>query len=90
MSEKTSQAQASTARISAPARGKLTLLNALIILAIIYLVCEIIPLFATIIARPLIPWIELGQWILLAIWFLVGVRPPLMEWIRRDKARKEQ
>ena len=80
--------QASSNHASPQSKKQLSLLNALIILAIIYLVCEIIPLFATIITSASLPWIELGQWVLIIIWLLVGVRPPFMRWLKQERARK--
>lgn len=89
MSDQQELTQSTSARALPLPKRKLSLLNSLIILAIIYLVCEILPLFATVVARSAIPWIELCQWILLITWLIVGVRPPFMEWLKRERARKE-
>lgn len=90
MSGKQDLIQAASARSVAQPRRKLSLVNALIILVIIYIASGIVPLFATLKAPSSVPWLELSQWVLIIIWLLVGVRSPFMAWLKQAKARNEQ
>ncbi len=89
MSEKQGQIQSASGKTLPLLKGKLTLLNALTILLIFYAVCEVGQLFVAPVAPSLLPWIELGQWIIILLWLIVGVRPPFMRWIKQERARKE-
>lgn len=89
MSEKQNLIQPTSAQAAPQPRRKLTLVNSLIILVIIYLASGTVPLFLTSRAPASVPWLELGQWLLIIIWLLVGVRPPFMEWRKQTKERKE-
>jgi hypothetical protein len=89
MSENHNLLQPSSAQAVSQSRGKLTLLNSLIILVIIYLLSGAIQLLVTLKVPSIITWLELGQWALVVIWLLVGVRPPFMEWLKRVRERNE-
>ncbi len=85
MSEEQTLAQPVADQPLQQSQKRLTLLNSVIILAIIYLVCEIVPLYMNLIDPAIIPWVELGQWLLIAIWLFVGVRPPFMRWLKQAR-----
>lgn len=89
MSEKQDLIQPVSAQAAPQPRKRLTLVNSLIILVIIYLASGTVPLFLTAKAPASVPWLELGQWLLIIIWLLVGVRPPFMAWLKQAKERKE-
>lgn len=89
MSEKQDLIQPVSAQAAPQPRRRLTLVNSLIILVIIYLATGTVPLFLTSKAPASVPWLELGQWILIIIWLLIGVRPPFMAWLKQTKERKE-
>lgn len=68
------------------------LLNALLILLALYVVCGLAPLFiALFVSLRVFFWLEIGGWVIILGWLLIGVRPPLMVWIKEKlRERKEQ
>jgi hypothetical protein len=89
MSEKQDLTQAASDKALPQPKSKMTLVNSLIILVIIYLVSGLGALFATPKASSLVPWLELVQWVLVITWLLVGVRPPFMEWRRQSRENNQ-
>lgn len=87
MSEKHDLSRASSNGALSRPKGKLTLVNSLIILVVLYLVSGTALLFVTSRAPSLVTWLELGQWVLIAIWLIIGVRPPFMVWLKRARER---
>jgi hypothetical protein len=87
VSEQQDSIQPASVQATPSSKGKLTLLNSLIILAIIYAVGELAAQFVSLKAPSSIPWLELGQWVLIFIWLIVGVRSPFMQWLKRERAR---
>lgn len=69
---------------------KQKLFTALVILAALYVVCGIVPLFVAVFApRPVFFWMEISGWIIIIAWLIVGVRPPFMAWFRHRKQTSE-
>lgn len=68
------------------------LLNALLILVVLYIICALAPLFvALFVPLRVFFWLEIGGCVIILGWLLIGVRPPLMIWIKQKlKERKEQ
>lgn len=89
MSEKHDLARASSNGTYAQPKGKLTLVNSLTILVILYLASGAILILATSRIPTLVTWLELGQWILMILWLIIGVRPPFMAWLKRAKQHKK-
>ena len=68
------------------------LLNALVILVVLYIICALAPLFvALFVPLRVFFWLEIGGCVIILGWLLIGVRPPFMIWIKQKlKERKER
>ncbi len=86
-SEKQDSIQSASAQVSTRSRTRLTLLKSLIILAIIYAAGEILSQYITLALPNILLWTELGMWVIILTWLLVGVRPPFMEWLKKERER---
>lgn len=74
------------------AEKKRMLSNALFILVVLYIICGVIPLFLPFfVSLRVFFWTEVVGWIIIIAWLLIGVRKPLLDWMKmRAEARKEQ
>lgn len=68
------------------------LLNAILILVALYIVCGFAPLFiALFVSLRVFFWLEIGGCVIILGWLVIGVRPPLIIWIKQKlQERKEQ
>lgn len=69
-----------------------SLRNALLILIVLYIICGLAPLFiALFVSLRVFFWTEIGGWLIILAWLLIGVRPPFTVWLKeRLRERKEQ
>lgn len=74
------------------AEKKRILFNALFILGILYVICGVIPLILPFfVPLRVFVWTEVVGWIIIIAWLLIGVRKPLLEWMKvRAETKKEQ
>jgi hypothetical protein len=66
--------------------------SALLVLVALYIICGLAPLFvALFVSLRIFFWLEIGGWAIILAWLIIGVRPPLMIWIKeRKKQTSEQ
>ena len=69
-----------------------TLRDALLILVALYIVCGIAPLFMGLfVPLRIFFWLEIGGWVIIIAWLVIGVRRPLTRWFKeRARKRREQ
>ena len=87
MSENHDISQANVISGPSQERSKRSLAASLIILVILYLITGTFLLFITSRFPTLVVWLEAGQWLLVILWLLIGVRPPFTRWLKQNRER---
>ncbi len=65
--------------------------NALLILVGLYIFCGVAPLFvALFVSLRVFFWLEIAGWIIILGWLVIGVRPPLLVWIKEKRQAPQE